>query len=136
MLERRRLTRTRIFAPAIVIPNGGSFVWGCYVRDITSNGARLEFPSAPVIPSVFNLTFDSAKTLRACHLVWRIANEVGVRLSATDLGAPLHSSSYQPEPLGPRSAIGQRFPEAAINLARGEQLDGLNFRKRPCGFYQ
>jgi len=76
MLERRRLTRTRIFAPAIVIPNGGSFVWDCYVRDITSNGARLEFPSAPVIPSVFNLTFDSAKTLRACHLVWRIANEV------------------------------------------------------------
>ena len=45
-------------------------------------------------------------------------------------------ASYQPEPLGPRSAIGQRFPEAAINLARGEKLDSLNFRKRPRGFYQ
>ena len=43
--------------------------------------------------------------------------------------------SYQPEPLGARSAIGQRFPEAAINLARGE-LDSLNFRKRPRGSYQ
>ncbi len=78
MLEQRRIARTCIFAPAIVIPNRGSFVWDCLVRDITSLGARLEFPSAPVLPTDFDLTFDTARTLRACHLVWRIANEVGV----------------------------------------------------------
>jgi hypothetical protein len=32
---------------------------------------------APVLPTVFNLTFDG-KTLRRCQLKWRIANEVGV----------------------------------------------------------
>jgi hypothetical protein len=78
MVERRIIARTRIFAPAIVIPNRGSLVCGCLVRDITSLGARLEFPNAPVLPSDFDLTFDCARTLRACHLVWRIANEVGV----------------------------------------------------------
>jgi hypothetical protein len=77
MVDRRRIARTRISAPALVIPNRGSMVWRCRVCDITSLGARLEFPAAPVLPTDFNLTFD-AKTLRWCRLKWRIANEVGV----------------------------------------------------------
>jgi hypothetical protein len=39
----------------------------------------------PRPPTAFNLTFDG-KTVRRCHLKWRIANEVGVsfqRLSKT-----------------------------------------------------
>ena len=77
MVDRRRLTRTRISTPALVIPTRGSLVWRCCVRDITSLGARLEFPEAPVLPTEFNLTFD-AKTLRRCQLKWRNANDVGV----------------------------------------------------------
>jgi hypothetical protein len=77
MVDRRRIARTRISTPAVVIANGGSLVWKCVVRDITSLGARLEFQDAPVLPTAFNLTFDG-KTLRRCHLKWRIANEVGV----------------------------------------------------------
>jgi PilZ domain len=77
MVDRRRIARTRISAPALVIPSGGSLVWKCFVRDITSLGARLDFPDAPVLPTDFNLTFDG-KTLRWCHLKWRIANEIGV----------------------------------------------------------
>jgi hypothetical protein len=53
-------------------------VLDCFVRDITSLGARLEFPGPPVLPANFGLTFDNARTVRACHLIWRIANEVGV----------------------------------------------------------
>jgi hypothetical protein len=77
MVDRRRLVRTRICAPALVLANDGSLVWKCVVRDITSLGARLEFQDAPALPTDFNLTFDG-KTLRRCHLKWRIANEVGV----------------------------------------------------------
>jgi PilZ domain len=77
MVDRRRIARTRISTPALVIANDGSLVWKCIVRDITSLGARLEFQDAPVLPTAFNLTFDG-KTLRRCHLKWRIANEVGV----------------------------------------------------------
>jgi hypothetical protein len=78
MVERRRIARTRIFAPAIVIPSQGSLLRDCSVRDITSLGARLEFAETPVLPTDFALTFDCARTLRRCRLVWRIANEVGV----------------------------------------------------------
>jgi hypothetical protein len=77
MVDRRRLARTPISAPALVITSDGSLIWRCVVRDVTSLGARLEFPDAPVLPTDFNLTFD-AKTLRRCCLKWRIANEVGV----------------------------------------------------------
>jgi PilZ domain len=77
MVDRRRIARTRISTPALVITDEGSLVWKCFVRDITSLGARLEFQDAPVLPTAFNLTFDG-KTLRRCHLKWQIANEVGV----------------------------------------------------------
>jgi len=77
MVDRRQRARTRISALALVVPNIGPLVWRCYVRDITSLGARLEFPDALVVPTEFDLTFD-AKTLRRCQIKWRIANEVGV----------------------------------------------------------
>jgi hypothetical protein len=79
-VERRSITRTRISAPArVLIADSGSFAWDCRVRDITSRGARLEFADAPVIPTQFSLTFDSGKTLRGCDLIWRSANQAGVR---------------------------------------------------------
>jgi hypothetical protein len=63
MMDRRRIPRTRISAPALVILSGVALVSKCSVRDITSLGARLEFQDAPVLPTAFNLTFDG-KTLR------------------------------------------------------------------------
>jgi hypothetical protein len=68
MLERRRITRTRIFAPAIVIPSRLSLACECTVRDITCFEARLEFRKTAVVPYVFDLTFDSARTLKALRL--------------------------------------------------------------------
>ena len=77
MVDRRRIARTRISAPALVIPGSGSLLWRCVARDVTSHGACLEFADASALPTDFNLTFDG-RTLRGCHLEWRIANEVGV----------------------------------------------------------
>ena len=46
-----------------------------------------EFRKTAMLPYVFDLTFDSARTLRACHIVWRTPNEIGVEVfnSAEDL---------------------------------------------------
>jgi hypothetical protein len=81
MLERRRLPRTRIFAPAKVIP-GPSLGCVCVVRNITSLGALLEFQSIAVLPIVFELTFDSARTLRFCRMVWRTKTKIGLEFCA------------------------------------------------------
>jgi hypothetical protein len=46
--SRRRIAGTRTSTPALAIAKGGSLVWRCLVRDVTSLGARLEFQDAPV----------------------------------------------------------------------------------------
>jgi hypothetical protein len=84
MLERRRLPRTRIFAPAKVIP-GRSLDCACVVRNITSLGALLEFQSVAVLPIVFELTFDSARTLRFCRMAWRTRTKIGVEFCARNV---------------------------------------------------
>jgi len=81
MLERRRVYRTRILKPAAVIAGRSPHVYQCLVRDITSLGARLEVTSTALLPSIFELTFDSARTMRACHVVWRTTRQIGVEFS-------------------------------------------------------
>ena len=84
MLERRRIPRTRIFAPAKVI-YGQSLGCACVVRNITTLGAFLEFHSVTVLPTVFDLTFDSARTLRFCRMAWRTRTKIGVEFCARNV---------------------------------------------------
>jgi hypothetical protein len=81
MLKRRRIPRTLIFATAKVMARHASRPHGCVVHNISSLGARLEFPTTTEIPSIFELTFDASQTLRVCHVVWRTMTEVGVEFS-------------------------------------------------------
>lgn len=81
MQERRRIPRTRIFAAAKIIARHYARPYDCAVRNISSLGARLEFPTTTAIPSIFELTFDAGRTLRVCHVVWRTMTEVGVEFS-------------------------------------------------------
>jgi hypothetical protein len=53
------------------------------VRDISSFGARLALVSTASIPDEISLTFDNARTLRACRVAWRSAREVGVEFRET-----------------------------------------------------
>ncbi len=101
MLERRRLPRTRIFASAKLIP-GWSLGCACVVRNITSLGALLEFQSVAVLPIMFELTFDSARTLRFCRMAWRTRTKGGVEFCAR--------SVLDDRPLPPRPNVRYRAP--------------------------
>jgi len=76
MHERRRVRRTQVFKSAKVAFHES--LRDCVVRDISSLGARLAFVSTAFIPDNFELTFDSAHTLRGCRVVWRSATQIGV----------------------------------------------------------
>jgi len=78
MVDRRRVPRTRISAPARVLVVKAPCAYDCTVRDISSLGARIAFSGAAMMPNIFELTFDHAKTLRVCHVVWRTGTELGV----------------------------------------------------------
>lgn len=87
MLERRRVRRTRILKPAAVIAGHRSpHVYECLVRDVTSFGARIELTSTALLPNIFELTFDSFRTMRGCHVIWRTTSQVGVEFSLAQPG--------------------------------------------------
>ena len=78
MQERRRARRTSVYKCAKISVNGS--LRDCVVRDISSLGARLALISTSYIPDQVSLTFDEARTLRACRVAWRSATEIGVEL--------------------------------------------------------
>jgi PilZ domain len=76
MNERRRVRRTPVYKCAKVSVNGS--LHNCVVRDLSALGARLALFSTAYIPDQISLTFDEARTLRACRVAWRSSTEVGV----------------------------------------------------------
>lgn len=81
MIERRRATRTNVSIVAKAIAGNPPRTHDCRVVDISSFGARLEPSNGTALPNIFELTFDSARTLRICHVAWRGADQVGVEFA-------------------------------------------------------
>jgi hypothetical protein len=77
MQERRRIHRTQVFKAAKLF--GHACAVDCVVRDISALGARLVLMSTAAVPGEFDLSFDSARTLRACRVIWRSPMEIGVQ---------------------------------------------------------
>jgi hypothetical protein len=54
---------------------------GCSVRDMSQDGALLDFPRPKDLPSIFWLRLDGDATLRLCTVVWRTERRLGVEFS-------------------------------------------------------
>jgi hypothetical protein len=84
--ERRRTLRTRVARPAKFVVGGRydiSFI-DCTVFDITNLGACLQLDGT--LPSQSNelaLSFDAARTLRPCRVVWQTRARLGVEFLTT-----------------------------------------------------
>ena len=50
----------------------------CTVCNITSDGACLNFAAATPVAESFALSFDNFRSTRACRVVWRQTDRVGV----------------------------------------------------------
>ena len=107
MIERRRAVRTKVFLAAqIRTTRRPPLVIDCVVRDVSPLGARLELRDTSTLPNIFELTLDSGRTLRACHVVWRTPTDVGVEFSATSTTA--YETTTRPGQ-GNRSILNRRF---------------------------
>jgi hypothetical protein len=78
MQERRRYHRTPVQKPAKIIFRANHSLIDCVVRDVSVGGACLELTNPSTIPDEFDLTFDAARTLRACRVAWRSEYRIGV----------------------------------------------------------
>ena len=76
--ERRDVTRTHVSRSAkIILPRRASMIH-CTVQNITSGGACLKLANTYGLPETFELTFEQGRTRRACRVVWRTSDELGV----------------------------------------------------------
>ena len=75
---RRKSVRQRSFLRGLINFNSGRSTCDCLIRDISSNGARLVFPSTVTTPDVFDLYISKKEQTLSARVTWRGDGEVGV----------------------------------------------------------
>ncbi|HXQ82740.1 MAG TPA: PilZ domain-containing protein [Xanthobacteraceae bacterium] len=76
--DRRYVQRTKVLRGAKIIVPRHSPVIHCTVQNITDGGACLKVANTYGLPQTFELTFESGRTRRACRVVWRTHDQLGV----------------------------------------------------------
>jgi len=85
MIENRRaVQRTRVLRCAKIIVPRRSPVISCTVQNITSGGACLKLANTFGLPETFDLTFEHGRTRRACRVVWRTTDQIGVMFQTAE----------------------------------------------------
>jgi hypothetical protein len=77
--EGRGSPRRRVLKAAVAASNDRHLTVACTVRDLSATGARLRVESSLSIPNTFELIIEIDGLEATCDVVWRKANEVGVR---------------------------------------------------------
>jgi hypothetical protein len=78
---RRGQDRKTVLKGAKVVFNNGKSMLVCRVRDLSPDGARLEFPPRHALPDSFELHV-TGQPVRQCERRWVRNNIVGVRFVA------------------------------------------------------
>jgi PilZ domain len=87
MDDRRDVKRTRVQRSAKIIVPRRSPVIHCTVQNITSSGACLKMANTHGVPQTFDLTFEHGRTRRACRVVWRTNDKLGVSFKGEEATA-------------------------------------------------
>ena len=74
--------RRRVLKAGIAASNDRHLTVACTVRDVSATGARLRVESSVGIPDTFELIIEVDGLEADCQVVWRKANEVGVKFLA------------------------------------------------------
>ena len=79
-VTRKREARKSLRRPGWITLDGGFAVRPCVVLDISTAGAKITADHASALPGTLRLAFArDARTGRACQVVWRRGNSIGVR---------------------------------------------------------
>ena len=78
--ERRGAHRPRVLKGATLSFNNGYSAFECVVRNLSEGGAKLSLAETFALPTTFRLAIAGQERARTAQIVWRMPNEVGVRL--------------------------------------------------------
>jgi hypothetical protein len=82
--DRRAVQRTKVLRSAKIIVPRRSPVIHCTVQNLTDNGACLKVANTFGVPETFDLTFEHGRTRRACRVVWRTHDKLGVAFAGEE----------------------------------------------------
>jgi hypothetical protein len=77
MIEKRVTPRHRVLKHGTLAFDGGGSV-DCMVRNVSSNGARLDIASPIGLPDDFTLVIEVDHFKRHCHTIWGHDGRLGV----------------------------------------------------------
>jgi PilZ domain len=77
MIEKRAVPRHRVLKGGTLAFSGGGGV-DCTVRNISSNGARVDISNPVGLPEAFTLVIETDHFMRRCHAVWSSEKRIGV----------------------------------------------------------
>ena len=76
MKDRRRFPRTNCFKAATIKSSGQTI--SCVVRNISAEGAGLQFSYSGALPAEFDLSFNTGRQMRQCRVIWCTPREAGI----------------------------------------------------------
>jgi len=77
-LEKRLQPRRNTMIVATVVFDGGNSRIDCVIRNLSEGGAKIEVPSARIIPQTFDLLVPGHHP-QHCRVAWRALRELGVQ---------------------------------------------------------
>jgi len=77
-LEKRLQPRRNTMIVATVVFDGGNSRIDCVIRNLSEGGAKIEVPSARIIPQTFDLLVPGHRP-QHCRVAWRALRELGVQ---------------------------------------------------------
>ena len=80
--NRREQSRRTVLKSARIVFNDRNSTLNCRIRDITAEGARLDFSTPQLLPHEFELQLAGTPA-RRCGLCWARGTFVGVRFLET-----------------------------------------------------
>ena len=80
MIERRHHPRQRAYIGAQIVFNQRRCVLDCLVRNVSGDGARIEFTNTALMPGVFDLLMPYREETRRARVRWRSRDAAGVTL--------------------------------------------------------
>ncbi len=103
-MDRRHHPRTGVRRPGQV-DQGGSSALACSIRNVSQQGAKIEFTGAPWIGCAFDLRDVMSGVSRKCCVVWSQDRTIGIRFM--DKGAwPHPKRPVRAKPFGRRGQVG------------------------------
>ena len=77
MQDRRRFPRTNCYKGAKIMPAGLAAV-PCIVRNVSAEGAAIQFAGSAAVPDAFDLCFDTGRRVQQCRIMWRTSGSAGI----------------------------------------------------------